>query len=151
MLKKHIHFYLFRTISDIIEKISVLIALREASENTNGKRIMQFDCFAFFPDILPEQKRKKRKTEAEELKSSNSSPSGATAKKSKKWVRYIANQCSNLLGPSSPLFRCYSNDIIPPGTSVRQPHHFWHQFLKRVFARWLLSSQNKRTKMKSGF
>ncbi|KAI9278516.1 SGF29 tudor-like domain-containing protein [Phascolomyces articulosus] len=54
-----------RTISDIIEKVSVLIALREASENTN------------------EQKRKKRKTEADELKSSNSSPSGTSAKKSK--------------------------------------------------------------------
>ncbi|KAI9491600.1 SGF29 tudor-like domain-containing protein [Zychaea mexicana] len=54
-----------RTISDIIEKVSVLIALREASENVN------------------EQKRKKRKTEADELKSSNSSPSGTSAKKSK--------------------------------------------------------------------
>ncbi|ORZ04012.1 SGF29 tudor-like domain-domain-containing protein [Syncephalastrum racemosum] len=53
-----------RTINDIIEKVSVLIALREASESSN------------------EQKRKKRKSEADELKS-NGSPGGPSAKKSK--------------------------------------------------------------------
>ncbi|KAI7882050.1 hypothetical protein K492DRAFT_176562 [Lichtheimia hyalospora FSU 10163] len=51
-----------RTINDIIEKVSVLIALREASENSN------------------EQKRKKRKTEADELK--HASPGSGKRSKS---------------------------------------------------------------------
>ncbi|KAL1928445.1 hypothetical protein VTP01DRAFT_2801 [Rhizomucor pusillus] len=54
-----------RTISDIVEKVSVLMALREASENSH------------------EQKRKKRKSEADELKSSTASPSSASSKRAK--------------------------------------------------------------------
>ncbi|KAI9316031.1 SGF29 tudor-like domain-containing protein [Dichotomocladium elegans] len=52
-----------KTISDIIEKVSVLIALREASESSN------------------EQKRKKRKTEADDLKNISSSSSPGLIKK----------------------------------------------------------------------